>query len=76
MSLLRCKWMIQVQQITGIGPFSSSQNLEISDQKLIAKDINEICSLSMDIENLGIIEIVENSNKDESLMQEILFEMK
>ena len=43
---------------------------------MIMKDIKEIFTLTEDIENLGIYEIVENSKKDESLMQEILFEMK
>jgi len=43
---------------------------------MICKDIKEILTMTEDIENLGIYQIVENSKKEESLMQEILFEMK
>jgi len=45
-------------------------------QNMICKDIKEILTMTEDIENLGIYQIVENSKKEESLMQEILFEMK
>lgn len=89
LSLMRCKWMISAQKLTGIGRFSREDNILKSDKEMEndelsiemqqskQKDIKEVCRLVKEIETLGLQEIVDKNDKMGcAASQEVLRQMK